>query len=68
MLSIETCLKILNEKEKKYTPEQAEGIRKFLYEMSRIDYETDLPRFFTQLKLLSFCDLARYSHFFVKKM
>ncbi|HEY4832021.1 MAG TPA: hypothetical protein VIH61_05615 [Waddliaceae bacterium] len=29
---------------------------------------SDLPQFFTQVKLLSFCYLVCYTHFFVKKM
>jgi len=39
MLSIETCLKILNQNEKKYSREQADMIRRFLYQLSVIDYE-----------------------------
>lgn len=38
MLQTNECLKILNQKEKKYTAEQAENIRMFLYQLGEIAY------------------------------
>lgn len=39
MLSIAKCATILNNSEKKYTKEQVEQIRDFLYLLAEIDYQ-----------------------------
>ena len=38
MLSLEKCKKILNKNGKKYTDDQVEKIREFLYTMAMIEY------------------------------
>lgn len=38
MLSLNECLKILNEKEKKYTVEEAKRITELLYQLGQIAY------------------------------
>ena len=44
MLSIKKCDEILNKNEKKYTTEQVEKIREYLYQIADIIYEVNLEK------------------------
>ena len=39
MLKLESCRKILNQEENKYTKEEIEAIRTILYQIANVDYQ-----------------------------